>query len=167
MPLYVIAINSLRLFQKGAYYYAIQIYSEFLSTCGEACGRSCCGQAVSNRLTPLRHINCTAPLSLCYRDDILKPFFEELTYIDCQNLNFQQDSATVHAANETLELIREIFEDRVISVGMWPSWSPDFHLWGYFQIKHMQETPHVRQPERLYKDRNKLNNRTATNACES
>ena len=50
-----------------------------------------------------------------YRDDILKPFFEELTDIECQN-----GYATSHTANETLDLIREIFENRVISLGMWP-----------------------------------------------
>ena len=38
-----------------------------------------------------------------YRDNILKPFFEELTDIDCQNEYFQEDSATAHTANETLQ----------------------------------------------------------------
>ena len=86
------------------------LYSEFLSTCGRACGRSGCGREVStNRLALPKHINCTALLSLCYRDDRLKPFFEELIDIDSRNGYFQQDSATAHTANETLELIREIF----------------------------------------------------------
>ena len=99
-----------------------------------------------NRLAPPRHISCTALLSLCYRDDILKPFFEELTDIDCRNGYFKQHSATAYTANETLELIREIFEDRVISVGVWPSRSPDltvcdFNLWGYLKIKCVQGIP--------------------------
>ena len=119
----------------------MKLYSEFLSTCGSTCG--CCGRAVSNQLTLPRHINCTALLSLCYRDDILKPFFEELTDIDCQNGYFQQDSTIFHTANETLELIREISEDRLISVDMWPSWSADFHLWGYLKNKVYARNPHM------------------------
>ena len=75
-----------------------------------------------------------------YRDDILKSFFEELIDIDCRKRYFQQDAATDHTGNETLELIREIFEDRVISVGTWPSRSSDLtvsdsHLWGYLTNK--------------------------------
>ena len=84
-------------------------YNVFLTTCGRACGRSVCGWEVSNRPATSRHINCTAFLSLCYRDDILKPFFEELTDIDRRNGYFQQDSATAHTANDTLELLGEIF----------------------------------------------------------
>ena len=82
------------------------LYSEFLSACGRTCGRSDCGQAMSNRLAPPRRINWTTLLSLCYRYDIMKPFFKELTYIDCGDGYFQQDSATSHTVNE---LIREFF----------------------------------------------------------
>ena len=56
---------------------------------------------------------------------------------------------------------------------MWPSRSPDltvcdFHLWGYLKNKvYAKKPPHIRRNERLYQDRSKLNNRRATNACES
>ena len=83
-----------------------------------------------------------------YRDDILTPFFEELTDIDCRNGYFQQDSATAHTAQDSLKLISEIFEDRVISAGLWPSRSPDltacdFHLWGYLKNKVYARNPHT------------------------
>ena len=50
--------------------------------------------------------------------------------------------------NETLELIRSIFEERVISVGMRPSRSPDltlcdFYLWGYLKYKVYARNPHT------------------------
>ena len=79
-------------------------------------------------------------------------FVTEMTYWNhftkSRNGYFQQDSATVHIDNETLELIREIFEDRVTSLGMWPPWSPDltvcdFHLWGYLKNKVYVRNPHT------------------------
>ena len=60
-----------------------------------------------------------------YRDDILAPFFEELTDIECQSGHFQQDSATAHTGDETLNLIQEIFEGRIISRELWSPRSPD------------------------------------------
>ena len=54
---------------------------------------------------------------------------------------FQQDGATCHSAKETLKLLQETFEDRIISRGCdfpWPPRSPDlsppdFFLWGYLK----------------------------------
>ena len=58
-----------------------------------------------------------------------------VTDIDCRNGYFLKDSATVHTAHDSLTLISEIFEDRVIIVDLWPPRSPDLtvrdiYLWG-------------------------------------
>ena len=44
--------------------------------------------------------------------------------------------------------IREVFEDRVISAGVWPSRSPDltvcdFYLWGNLKGKIYETNPHT------------------------
>lgn len=52
---------------------------------------------------------------------------------------FQQDGATAHTANQTLQLLQQRFNDRIISRrtdNIWASHSPDlnppdFFLWGY------------------------------------
>lgn len=83
-----------------------------------------------------------------YRDGILTPFFEQLTDIKCQSGIFQQDSATAHTADDSLNFIQEIFEDRVISKGLWPPRSPDltvcdFYLWGNLKNKVYASNPHT------------------------
>ena len=40
---------------------------------------------------------------------------------------FQQDGATCHAANVTLDLLRTVFENRIISRNSYVSWPP----WSY------------------------------------
>jgi hypothetical protein len=47
---------------------------------------------------------------------------------------FQQDGANAHTANNCMELLNEIFGERVISRNLWPPLSPDltpshFYLW--------------------------------------
>ncbi|KAJ4431571.1 hypothetical protein ANN_20170 [Periplaneta americana] len=51
---------------------------------------------------------------------------------------FQQDGATCHTSNESMELIGSFFDDRIISRNVWPPRSPDlttpdFFLWGYLK----------------------------------
>jgi hypothetical protein len=67
-------------------------------------------------------------------------FFNQLTAEETQHGYFQQDSATAHTANATMVVIREVFEDRIISGGLWPPRSPDlsfcdFYLWGNLKGK--------------------------------
>jgi hypothetical protein len=45
-----------------------------------------------------------------------------------------QESATAHAANNSMQALDEVFGVRVISQGLWPPQSPhlnpyDFYLW--------------------------------------
>jgi hypothetical protein len=46
-----------------------------------------------------------------YVDDILNPFFNQLTAEERQHEYFQQDNATAHKANATMVTIWEVFED--------------------------------------------------------
>jgi hypothetical protein len=70
-----------------------------------------------------------------YVNDILNPFFNQLTAEERQYGYFQQDNATAHTANASMVAIREVFEDRITSRRLWPPRSPDFsfcdfYLWG-------------------------------------
>jgi hypothetical protein len=48
-----------------------------------------------------------------YINDILNPFFNQLTAEERQHGYFQQDNATAHMANATMVTIWEVFEDRI------------------------------------------------------
>jgi hypothetical protein len=50
----------------------------------------------------------------------------------------QQDGATSHTANSTMEKLKQFFDDRIISKNLWPPRSPDltprdYILWGYLK----------------------------------
>jgi hypothetical protein len=69
-----------------------------------------------------------------YVNNILSPFFNQLTDEETQYGYFQQDNATAHTANAAMVAIWEVFEDRIISRGLWPPRPPDlstcdFYLW--------------------------------------
>lgn len=71
-------------------------------------------------------------------DNFLRPMVEQHP-----NLWFQQDGATAHTARQTMDMLREIFGERIISKNSdfpWPPRSPDltapdFFLWGYLKDK--------------------------------
>jgi hypothetical protein len=46
-----------------------------------------------------------------YVNDILNPFFNQLTAEERQHMHFQQDDVTAHKANATMFAIQEVFED--------------------------------------------------------
>jgi hypothetical protein len=55
---------------------------------------------------------------------------------DKQYCWFQQDGATAHTENYTMEMLSEFFGGRIISRNLWPPRSPDlsppnFYLWGF------------------------------------
>ena len=62
---------------------------------------------------------------------------------------FQQDDATCHTADETIQLPHETFPDRVLSRFGDQNWSPrscdltplDFFLWGYLKSKVYVDNP--------------------------
>lgn len=79
-----------------------------------------------------------------YREKIIVPFMRDLqNFCRARNLRvrtqwFQQDGATSHTAARTLNLLRQHFDDRIISRGTdfeYPSHSPDLtppdaYIWG-------------------------------------
>lgn len=83
-----------------------------------------------------------------YMENILRPFFDQLTERERAFATFQQDSATAHTAKITLQKIQEVFQDRVITNNIWPPRSPDltpcdFYLWGALKEKVYRSNPHT------------------------
>lgn len=74
-----------------------------------------------------------------YRNMITDFFWHELDDFDLEDMWFQQDGATCHTSRDTINLLREKFNDRVISRNADVTWPPrscditplDFFLWGY------------------------------------
>lgn len=72
-----------------------------------------------------------------YRNEILTPFVEQLHDDELQDSYFQQDGASAHCTQETLEFLRQFFGDRIISRNANIPWAPrscdlavcDFFLW--------------------------------------
>ena len=81
-----------------------------------------------------------------YINDILNPFFDQLNAEERQYGYFQQDNATAHTANASMVAIQEVFEDRIVSRGLWPPRSPDlsicdYYLWGNLKQKVYKNNP--------------------------
>jgi hypothetical protein len=77
----------------------------------------------------------------------LEPAFEQLTDDESQYGYFQQDNATAHTAPNSMSALQEVFDDRIVSTGLWPPRSPDlgvcdFYLWGDLKGKVYRNTPH-------------------------
>jgi inhibitor of nuclear factor kappa-B kinase subunit alpha len=59
-----------------------------------------------------------------------------------------QDGATAHTATYSINVLNEVFENRLISRGLWPARSPDlnpcdFYLWGNLKDKLYSNNPHT------------------------
>ena len=81
-----------------------------------------------------------------YRNQLLKPFFKKLTSDEKDTGWFQQDGATCHTANLTKEVLKEVFDTRLISKPKWPARSPDltppdFFLWGMLKGRVYEKNP--------------------------
>jgi hypothetical protein len=46
-----------------------------------------------------------------YVSDILEPFFQELTEEEIRHDCFQQDGATAHTARNSVQRLRDVFDD--------------------------------------------------------
>ncbi|GFW75603.1 DUF4817 domain-containing protein [Trichonephila clavipes] len=74
-----------------------------------------------------------------YRARITNFFIPELNNHDVQELWFQQDGATCHTARATIDLLKDTFDNRLISRFGPVNWPPrscdltplDYFLWGY------------------------------------
>jgi hypothetical protein len=60
-----------------------------------------------------------------YVRHILEPFFEQLTDDERQYGYYQQDNAPAHTAQNSISALQEVFDDRIISTGLWPPRSQD------------------------------------------
>ena len=76
-----------------------------------------------------------------YRNMIEEFFLPSLEEMNVRNVWFQQDGATAHTARDSMNLLRQHFPDRLISLRgdlQWPARSPDltpcdYFLWGYLK----------------------------------
>lgn len=84
-----------------------------------------------------------------YREMITDFLQQELQDRELNNYWFQQDGATAHTAAETIDLLKPMFPNRLISKNGdfdWPPRSPDltapdFFLWGYLKSKVYTNKP--------------------------
>jgi hypothetical protein len=61
---------------------------------------------------------------------------------------FMQDGATAHTATYSINVLNEVFENRLISRRLWPARCPDlnpcdFYLWGNLKDKVYSNNPHT------------------------
>lgn len=75
-----------------------------------------------------------------YRTLILAEFLRQLHDDELQTGYFQQDGATAHTANTTLNYLREFYGDRLISKNVWPPRSPDLTPCDFFLFGHLKNT---------------------------
>jgi hypothetical protein len=86
-----------------------------------------------------------------YVQDILEPFFEELTDEERQHGCFQQDGAIAQITNNSVIPLQEVFDDRIINTGLWAPISAalsvcDFYLWGSLKAKVYRDNPALLKP---------------------
>ena len=75
--------------------------------------------------------------------------FENMEDIDLDEIWFQQDGATCHTANATIELLKTKFGEKIISRNGPVNWPPrscdvtplDYFLWGYAKSKVYADKP--------------------------
>ena len=68
---------------------------------------------------------------------------------DISNIWFQQDGATCHTAEATLDVLRPVFKDRIINSKADVVWPPrsydltpfDYYLWGAVKDKRYADKP--------------------------
>ncbi|GFY00338.1 transposable element Tc3 transposase [Trichonephila clavipes] len=87
-----------------------------------------------------------------YRAMITNFFIPELNNHDVQELWFQQDGATCHTANATMDYLKDTFGDRLISRFGPVNWSPrscDFTPLDYFLWSYVKSLVYADKPQTL------------------
>ncbi|GFV09214.1 putative transposable element [Trichonephila clavipes] len=87
-----------------------------------------------------------------YRAMITNFFIPELNNLDVQELWFQQDGATCHTARATIDLLKERFDDRLISrfgPVNWPPRSCDLTPLHYFLWRYVKSLVYADKPQTL------------------
>ena len=93
-----------------------------------------------------------------YIAQILRPFFSELTEEEKTFGFFQQDGATAHTANDSMNVLQSVFEDRIISRGLWPARSPDLSACDYYLWGNLKEKVYVNNPRTLQELKDNIRN---------
>ena len=84
-----------------------------------------------------------------YRAMLNEFLFPKIEEEDIGNIWFQQEGAMCHTAEATLDVLRPVFENRIISHRadvVWPLWSCDltpldYYLWGAVKDKYYADKP--------------------------
>ena len=85
-----------------------------------------------------------------YRAMLNTFLFIKIEEEDIGNIWFQQDGATCHTAEATLDVLRPVFEDRIISRRadvVWPPWSCDLTPLGYYLWASVKDKCYADKPE--------------------
>lgn len=87
--------------------------------------------------------------------NIIDQFYAELNDQERQTCWLQQDSATSHTSNYTMNHLTTLFNDRIIKKDLWPPRSPDLTPPDYFLFGHVKDScfaknPHTVQELRQY-----------------
>jgi hypothetical protein len=90
-------------------------------------------------------INCER-----YVHVILRQFFPELTQKEKLFGWFQQDSTTAHTACMSMQVLSDVFGDRIISSGIWPACSSNLNpcgifFWGCLKDKVYNSNPWTKE----------------------
>lgn len=94
-----------------------------------------------------------------YRDEILTLFINQLDDEELLNGYFQQDGATAHTSRETIQYIREFFDDRIISRNTeipYPSRSCDLNICDFFVWPYIKNSIYSTPIHNLEELRNRI-----------
>jgi hypothetical protein len=85
-------------------------------------------------------------MSLTFFSSLLS--FDSITEEENTYGYFMQDGATANTDTYSINVLNEVFENRLISRGLWPARSPDFnpcdiYLWGNLKDKVYSNNPHT------------------------
>src|ERR1700729_1872081 len=92
-----------------------------------------------------------------YRQMLRHFLWPNLDALDLEDMWFQQDGATCHTAHETIDILQEKFDERIISRNAAVHWPPrscdltplDYFLWGYLKSKVYENRPQTLDALRL------------------
>jgi hypothetical protein len=108
------------------------------------------------KLTVVRYlVNGLYEYALFFSETVTAEKYQEIIMQFISLLNkekrvcwLQQDVATCHTANSTMEMLKQFFDDRIISKNLWPPRSldltlPDYFVWGYLKQVVFSNRPQI------------------------